>query len=157
MRRHDKEIKDENILKKILRITQYVTLAMVKNNEPYLVSLSHGYDEKKHCIYFHCAKEGKKIDFLKANPLVWGQAMLDHGYVEIECSHTYASVMFSGKVEFIDDNEERWDAISLMTRQLDPNAEEMIANRKPESLVNTEIGKISIDYWSGKKSLEVEL
>ena len=135
MRRHDKEIKDENILKKILRITQYVTLAMVKNNEPYLVSLSHGYDEKKHCIYFHCAQEGKKIDFLKANPLVWGQAMLDQGYVEIECSHNYASVMFSGKVEFIDDKEERWEAISLMTRQLDLNAEEMIANRKPESLV----------------------
>ena len=157
MRRHDKEIKDEEILKRVLKITKYVTLAMVKEDEPYLVSVSHGYDEEKHCIYFHSAKEGKKIDFLRANPKVWGQAMMDHGYVEIECSHNYASVMFSGEIEFIEDKEERWDAISLMTRRLDPNAEDMIKNRKPESLESAAIGKISIDYWSGKKSLEVTI
>ena len=155
MLRHDKEITDEETLKKILKTTQYVTLAMVKDNEPYLVSLSHGYDEEKHCIYFHSAKKGKKLDFMRANPVVWGQALLDHGYVEIECSHNFASVMFSGKVSFIEDKEERWKAISLMNRQLDPNAEEMIANRKPESLDRAVIGKIVIDYWSGKKSPEV--
>jgi len=155
MLRHDKEITDEETLKKILKTTQYVTLAMVKDNEPYLVSLSHGYDEEKHCIYFHSAKKGKKLDFMRANPVVWGQALLDHGYVEIECSHNFVSVMFSGKTSFIEDKEERWKAISLMTRQLDPNAEDMIANRKPESLDSAVIGKIVIDYWSGKKSQEV--
>lgn len=155
MLRHDKEITDEETLKKILKTAQYVTLAMVKDNEPYLVSLSHGYDEENHCIYIHSAKKGKKLDFMRANPKVWGQALLDHGYVEIECSHNYASVMFSGKVTFIEDKEERWAAISLMTRQLDPNAEDMIAERKPKSLDSAVIGKIKIDYWSGKKSEEV--
>ena len=155
MIRRDKEITDEETLKKILKTTKYVTLAMVKENEPYLVSLSHGYDEENHCIYIHSAKNGKKLDFMRASPVVWGQALLDHGYVEIECSHNYASVMFSGKVSFIEDKEERWKAISLMTRQLDPNAEDMIANRKPESLDTAVIGKIKIDYWSGKKSAEV--
>ena len=155
MIRRDKEITDEETLKKILKTTKYVTLAMVKENEPYLVSLSHGYDEENHCIYIHSAKNGKKLDFMRASPVVWGQALLDHGYVEIECSHNYASVMFSGKVSFIEDKEERWKAISLMTRQLDPNAEDMIANRKPESLDTAVIGKIKIDYWSGKKSQEV--
>ena len=155
MIRHDKEITDEETLKNILKTAQYVTLAMVKDNEPYLVSLSHGYDEENHCIYIHSAKKGKKLDFMRATPMVWGQALLDHGYVEIECSHNYASVMFSGKVTFIEDKDERWKAISLMTRQLDPNAEDMIANRKPKSLDSAVIGKIKIDYWSGKKSEEV--
>jgi nitroimidazol reductase NimA-like FMN-containing flavoprotein (pyridoxamine 5'-phosphate oxidase superfamily) len=63
--------------------------------------------------------------------------------------------MFSGRVTFIEDKEEKWKAISLMTRQLDPNAEDMIANRKPKSLDSAVIGKIKIDYWSGKKSEEV--
>ncbi len=63
--------------------------------------------------------------------------------------------MFSGKVSFIEDKEERWTAISLMNRQLDPNAEDMIAKRRPESLDRTVIGKIKIDYWSGKKSDEI--
>jgi nitroimidazol reductase NimA-like FMN-containing flavoprotein (pyridoxamine 5'-phosphate oxidase superfamily) len=157
MIRDDKEITDEETIKKILKITQYVTLAMVKNNEPYLVSLSHGYDEENHCIYVHSAKKGKKLDFLRTNPVVWGQALIDRGYVEIECSHNYASVMFSGKVSFIENKEERWAAMSLMNRQLDPNAEDMIAKRKPKSLDTAVIGKISIDYWSGKKSAEVSV
>jgi len=146
MIRDDKEITDEETLKKILKTTQYVTLAMVKDNEPYLVSLSHGYDEEKHCIYIHSAKKGKKLDFMRSNPVVWGQALIDQGYVEIECSHNYASVMFSGTMSFIEDKEERWAAMSLMNRQLDPNAEDMIAKRKPKSLDTAVIGKISIDY-----------
>ena len=81
--------------------------------------------------------------------------MLDHGYVEGECTHHFACVMFSGKVSFIEDKKERWEAMSLMNRQLDPNAEDMIAKRKPESLDSAAIGKIKIDYWSGKKSQEV--
>ena len=155
MRRHDKEITDDATLKRILKTTQYVTLAMVKDNKPYLVSLSHGYDDENHCIYFHSAKEGKKLDYMRANAVVWGQAMLDHGYVEVECTHNYASVMFSGKVHFIENKEERWKAISTMNRQLDPNAEEMIAKRKPESLDQAVFGKIVIDHWTGKKSEEV--
>ena len=155
MLRHDKEITDEETLKKILKTTQYVTLAMVKDSEPYLVSLSHGYDEEKHCIYFHSPKKGKKLDFMRASPGVWGQALLDHGYVEGECTHHFVCVMFSGNVSFIEDKEERWEAMSLMNRQLDPNAEDMIAKRKPESLDSAAIGKIKIDYWSGKKSQEV--
>ena len=155
MIRDDKEITDEETLKKILKTTQNVTLAMVKDNEPYLVSLSHGYDEENHCIYVHSAKKGKKLDFLRANPRVWGQALIDQGYVEIECSHNYASVMFSGEMSFIEDKEERWTAMSLMNRQLDPNAEDMIAKREPKSLDTAVIGKISIDFWSGKKSEEV--
>jgi hypothetical protein len=155
MLRHDKEITDEETLKKILKTTQYVTLAMVKDSEPYLVSLSHGYDEENHCIYFHSPKKGKKLDFMRASPGVWGQALLDHGYVEGECTHHFACVMFSGNVSFIEDKEERWAAMSLMNRQLDPNAEDMITKRKPESLDSAAIGKIKIDYWSGKKSQEV--
>jgi hypothetical protein len=44
-----------------------------------------------------------------------------------------------------------------MTRQLDDNAETLIANRKPESLENTVIGRIDIDYMAGKKSEEIEV
>jgi nitroimidazol reductase NimA-like FMN-containing flavoprotein (pyridoxamine 5'-phosphate oxidase superfamily) len=77
IRRKDKEIIEKEILTKILKKAKYVTIAMVKDGEPYLVSLSHGFDEKKGFIYFHSASEGKKLDYLKANPIVWGQAILD--------------------------------------------------------------------------------
>ena len=61
IRRKEKEITDHQILRRILKETKYVTIAMVKDNDPYLVSMSHGYDEKNHCLYLHSANEGKKF------------------------------------------------------------------------------------------------
>ena len=98
MRRKDKEITNVEVMKKILKSAKYVTLALCMDNQPYLVSLSYGYDENRNCIYFHSATEGKKLIYLKSNNIVWGQALLDYGYAEGECNHLYASVHFSGKV-----------------------------------------------------------
>ncbi|RLI10090.1 hypothetical protein DRO42_02415 [Candidatus Bathyarchaeota archaeon] len=142
-------------LKRVLRSAQYVTLAMSVDDQPYLVSLSHGYDEDRNCIYFHCAREGKKLDYLRANNTVWGQALLDHGYSDGECTHLYASVHFSGRVTFIDDPDEKRRALECMIRQLDSNPESLIGRITPELFDQTMVGRIDIEYLSGKKSKEV--
>ncbi|MDH5376543.1 MAG: pyridoxamine 5'-phosphate oxidase family protein [Candidatus Bathyarchaeota archaeon] len=158
MRRKDLEITDERVLKKILRSTKYVTFALSIDNQPYLVSLSHGYDENRNCIYFHCAAEGKKLDYLKTNNVVWGQALLDHGYSEGECDHRYASVHFSGKVTFIDKLDEKRLAIKCMISHLDRNPEALMSRLlDSEELKSTIVGRVDIDYMSGKKSEKVDI
>ena len=158
IRRKDKEITDNSQMKKILGSTKYVTLAMVKDGEPYLVSISHAYDEPNHCIYFHCASEGKKLDYLKDNPVVWGQAMLDYGYHRGECSHLYASVMFKGQVEFIDDLEEKRHAFRVMILQLEPDPDSVIDDLlNSKGIPTTVVAKIKLDYMTGKKSAEVTI
>src|SRR3989304_8686973 len=102
VRRKDKEITDAQTMKDLLKSAKHVTLALCKDNEPYLVTLSHGYDESRNCIYFHCAKEGKKIDYIKANNKVWGEVFIDHGYLEGKCNPLYTSVHFSGRVTLIE-------------------------------------------------------
>ena len=82
IRRKDKEITNLDEMKTILKKAKYVTLAMCNGNEPYLVTISHGYDQEKNCIYFHCAGEGKKVKILQENGVVWGQALVDGGYVQ---------------------------------------------------------------------------
>jgi nitroimidazol reductase NimA-like FMN-containing flavoprotein (pyridoxamine 5'-phosphate oxidase superfamily) len=158
IRRKDKEITDPEQLKRILKETNYVTLAMVKDGEPYLVSLSHGYDEDKRCIYFHSASEGKKLDYMRANPVVWGQAMLDHGYHVGECSHLYASVMFRGRVEFIEDIETKRHVFRTMVQQIEPDPESIMDDRvNSKGIPTTVVGRINIEYMTGKKSTEVTL
>ena len=157
LRRKDKEIADERLLKKILRTAKYVTIALSMNNEPYLVSLSHGYDEKKNCVYFHCAREGKKLQYLSSNNTVWGQALLDYGYSEGECTYLYASVHFSGKVTMLENIEEKREALACMIRQIDKNPETLITDLRPERLRNTVVGRIDVAYMSGKKSKEVTI
>lgn len=157
MRRKDKEITDSRLLKNILKSVKYVTISMSMNNQPYLVSLSCGYDENHNCIYFHCAKEGKKLDFLKANSIVWGQAVLDYGYLQGECDHNFASVHFKGKVSFIADPDEKLHAVEIMIRQLDKNPDALIARINQERLKSTLIGRIDIDLITGKKSKELTI
>lgn len=154
VRRRDKEITDIEAMKKVLKTTKYVTLALSMNDEPYLVTLSHGYDERHNCIYFHCAKEGKKIDYIRANDKVWGQAFIDHGYAEGKCNHIYTSVHFSGRITLIDDLEEKRKAMECMMRQLEKDPEPTIARLKPERLGSTAMGRVDIDYMSGKKPEE---
>ena len=87
IRRKEKAITEETELRAILQKVKYITIAMCKDNEPQLVSMSHGYDPEKNCIYFHCAREGKKVDYLIVNNIVWGQAIIDQGYIQGACDH----------------------------------------------------------------------
>lgn len=158
MRRKDKEITNLEKLKKILKETNYVTIALVKDSSPYLVPLSHGYDEKENCIYFHSGSKGKKLDYMKACPQVWGIAIQDHGYHDGECSHLYASVMFKGEIAFIDDLETKRHVFRTMVMQLEPDPNSIMDDMvNSTEIPNTIVGRINIEYMTGKKSTEIEL
>ena len=152
VRRKDREITDPDALRKVLKSTNYVTIALCMDKEPYLVSLSHGYDEEKNCLYFHCANEGKKLVYAKSNNKVWGQAVQDYGVTD-ECDYAYTSVHFSGRLVMIDDLREKQHAIEVMVRQLSPNPDAKLAKIKPEKLATTSMGRIDIDGMTGKQHL----
>ena len=155
MRRKDREITDAAVLRMVLKSTKYVTVAFCMGDEPYLVSLSHGYDEARNCLYFHCAPEGKKLVFWKANNSVWGQALLDYGVTD-ECDYAYTSVHFKGKVTLIEDLGEKRHAMEVMVRQLSEQPEAKLAKIKPEKLAKTTMGRIDISYVTGKQHQKPE-
>jgi len=150
VRRKEREITDLTEMHQVLKATKYVTVALSKENEPYLVALSHGYDEKRNCLYFHCAPEGKKLIYAQSNNRVWGQAVLDFGVTD-ECDYAYTCVHFSGKFSLISELNEKWHAIQVLIRQVAPNPELKISKIKPEKLQKTTMGRIDINYLSGKK------
>jgi len=65
MRRTDKEITDQDLISRVIQNAQVCRLGLARGNIPYIVPVSFGYDGK--AIYFHTAKEGRKIEFLTAN------------------------------------------------------------------------------------------
>ncbi|MFX0093431.1 MAG: pyridoxamine 5'-phosphate oxidase family protein [Candidatus Hodarchaeota archaeon] len=156
IRRKEKAITDEAEMIKILQTAQYITIAMCTDNNPYLVTLSHGYDKDRHCIYFHCAREGKKVEYLQANSTVWGQALIDQGYVQGSCDHLYATTQFKGNVTFVDDIEEKRHALTVMIYALDDNPKKIIDTQlKEKAVAKVNIGRIDIDYMTGKKADKV--
>jgi nitroimidazol reductase NimA-like FMN-containing flavoprotein (pyridoxamine 5'-phosphate oxidase superfamily) len=150
VRRKDREITDPAEMRQVLKATKYITVALCRGNEPYLVAVSHGYDEARNCLYFHCASEGKKIVYAQANSRVWGQAVLDFGVTQ-ECDYAYTSVHFSGDLTLVQDLAEKQHGIEVLVRQISFNPEEKLGKIKPEKLVSTTVGRIDIDYMSGKK------
>ena len=155
IRRKEKAITDQEEIKSILTSTKYVTLAICKDNKPYLVTVSHGYNPDDNEIYFHCASKGKKIDYLKSNPLIWGQTLIDLGYARGECNHHYKTVQFKGKVHFLTDINEKRKALVTMINQLeadDESREKVKEEQLTEKAVRgVTIGKISIQGLSGKE------
>lgn len=157
VRRKDKEITDERTLKAIFKTGKYMTIALSMDNKPYLVSLNYGYDEENYCLYFHCAKEGRKMQYLASNDEVWGEILLDYGYREGECAYSYASIHFSGKVSLIDDLESKRKAVECMIRHVDRNPETLLSTLDTHRLQNTTVGKIDLRFVSGKKSKDVRI
>ncbi|MFX1513126.1 MAG: pyridoxamine 5'-phosphate oxidase family protein [Promethearchaeota archaeon] len=156
IRRKEKAIENINEMKKILQTAEYITIAMCKDHQPYLVMLNHGYDREKNVIYFHCASEGKKTDILTINNVVWGIALVDKGYVQGACDHLYATTQFKGKVTFINDLKEKRHALINMIHKLDINPQKIIEKQlTDESIARVTIGRIDIDFMSGKKANKV--
>jgi nitroimidazol reductase NimA-like FMN-containing flavoprotein (pyridoxamine 5'-phosphate oxidase superfamily) len=153
MRKKDQEITDEVELRTILREAHYVTMAMCSEGEPYLVTISHGYDDERNAIYFHCSHEGKKIDILSANPVVWGEAVLDKGYDGPDCHQEYATTQFRGEVSFPDDDGEKRHGLRVLLEQFGADVDAFFAKEDTEEKVRgVRIGRVDIDYMSGKRS-----
>lgn len=131
MRRKDREVTDIQEIKKIIELCKTCHVAMIDGNMPYVLPLSFGYEilNEDLILYFHSAKEGRKIDILRKNNNVCFE-MCDEGEPifarETPCNSGYyfSSVHGFGKVEFINDTEEKCHALSLlMERQADVQIE----------------------------------
>jgi nitroimidazol reductase NimA-like FMN-containing flavoprotein (pyridoxamine 5'-phosphate oxidase superfamily) len=153
MRKREQEITDEAEMRTILREARYVTLAMCMDDEPYLVTISHGYDDDRNAIYFHCAGEGKKIDILRRNPVVWGEAVQDRGHDGPECEQYYSTTHFRGSVSFPDDDEEKRHGLTVLLTQFGADTARFFAKDDTDGAVRkVNIGRVDIEYMSGKRS-----
>lgn len=151
LRRSEKEITDPAIMWAIIAGQKYMTLALCKDNVPYLATVNYGYAEAEHCLYFHCAGEGKKIAYLRANPLIWGQIVEDNGYRDGKCDHAFRSVQFQGRVVFVEDAAEKRRALTLMIEHLESDPEAVKARLvTAQAIAKVTIGKVIIEAMSGK-------
>lgn len=119
MRRTDREITDPGQIEHILGSGRYVVIALVDGAEPYIVTLSYGYDASAGALYSHVALEGHKLDIIERNPAACGTVVLDRGYNQGECEHPYESVVMRGKIRLVDDPAEKLHAIRTLVEHLE--------------------------------------
>ena len=79
MRKKDREIKDTKELEEILQKADVCRIAFAVDGIPYIVTMNFGYIWKDSLtLYFHCAKEGKKLELMKRNNMVCFEMDIDH-------------------------------------------------------------------------------
>jgi nitroimidazol reductase NimA-like FMN-containing flavoprotein (pyridoxamine 5'-phosphate oxidase superfamily) len=153
MRKADREIKDFQRLSEIVKNGKFAVLALCRNNEPYAVTLSYGYDEANGDLYFHGAKEGLKADFIGVNPRACLTVIDDKGYIPHECGHAYRTVVIRGEMRIIESDEEKEKGIGIQIRHFEENPDRMMTKITSRTPVweKTQMWKLHIEDMTGKE------
>ncbi|MGN0807696.1 MAG: pyridoxamine 5'-phosphate oxidase family protein [Candidatus Coproplasma sp.] len=151
MRKSNREIKEFDKIVELLDRCQVIRLGLHSDDYPYIVPLSFGWEVNcgKLEIYFHCAKEGKKLDLIAANNKVCIEADILNGYKPTEKSVTadYESVIGFGTAKEVS-GVEAIHGIKLLLEHCG------ISGYSPENCVLTKIVavyKITVENITGKK------
>ena len=62
----------------------------------------------------HCAKNGLKLDFIRANAKACGTIIEDGGYIYNECGHWYKSLVFWGEISILTDTDEKRKGMEII-------------------------------------------
>lgn len=122
MRRQDREVPDIGGIRDIIEKCKVCHVAMIDAGTPYVIPLNFGYtlEEGALTLYFHCAKEGRKLDILRRNNAVCFEMAWEGklGHIENPCNSGYyfESVHGFGRAEFVEDVEEKCRALSLLMK-----------------------------------------
>ena len=150
MRRKEKEIIDKSQIESIIRKSMVCRLGLADNGTPYVVPLCFGYDNG--ALFFHSAKEGRKIEILKKNNQVCFEfdiaPEVKAGKTACAWGMKYRSVIGFGKASFIEDPAERRKALDVIMRQYADGDFEYSDKSFEKALMI----KVEIESMTGKKS-----
>ena len=155
MRRKEKAITDNKIIEELIKKGRYITISMSKNDVPYIATLSYGYDNAQNALYFHCANEGQKIDYIKFNPNICGTIIEDNGYSE-GCTQEYRSLIVRGTIEIVDNIQEKKHAFDILLSHLEKDSNVMKEKyfKDEEEYDKTGILRLDITEITGKEEKE---
>ena len=150
MRRKEKEIIDKSEIEAIICKSMVCRLGLADNDTPYIVPLCFGY--KDNCLYFHSAKEGRKIEIIKRNNTVCfefeGDLEIQAGKAACDWGMEFRSVIGYGRASLIEDSDAKRKALDVIMTQYADGAFEYSEKAFEKTLVI----KVEIKSMTGKKS-----
>ena len=151
MRKTEREIANRAAIDAVIRRCRVCRLGLTDGVEPYIVPLCFGYDGR--ALYFHCAREGRKLEILRRNDRVCFEFDIDEGLVEAEqaCgwSIRYQSVMGVGRARLVEEPEAQRRALARVMAQYSDRGYTQFPDA---TLARTAVIEVAIERISGKQS-----
>ncbi len=151
MRLKEREISCSDELEGILRLGTVCRLGLCRDNVPYVVPMCYGYSDG--CLYFHSAREGLKLDFIRSNRLACFEIETD---VSVEPAQeasrwgmNYRSVIGYGNLEEVSGATDKLDAMNVLMKHYSGADDWDIPEQKIENVL---ILKLRITEITGKRS-----
>ena len=155
MRRKDKEISNIEYMMEIIEKCKICRLGLSENNQPYIIPLNYGYiyENEKLTLFFHSAKEGKKIDIIKNNNNACFEIDCDTRIIEGEnpCNYGYEfkSIIGFGKISFLETNDEKTDGLNILMEH--QTGKKIKYTFTEEKLNNVCVYKMAVEKFTGKQ------
>lgn len=151
MRRTLQEIHSKELLERVIANAQVCRLGLSKDNAPYVVPISFGYDGE--CIYFHTAAEGMKLDYIAANGKVCFEMedevrVIPNADDASKWSVSYYSIIGFGTVKEILDHQQKSYALNQVMRHYSGREWSLDEGQ----LNRARVWRIAIERMTGKQS-----
>jgi nitroimidazol reductase NimA-like FMN-containing flavoprotein (pyridoxamine 5'-phosphate oxidase superfamily) len=151
MRRSDREISSRDRIDEIIRGCEVCHLGMADGDQPYVVPVSFGYDGQN--VYFHSAREGKKLDVIDANPRVCVEferrvVLIPSETQACEWSFAFESAIGFGVVEELRDPETKTFGLNQIMQHYSGRQWDF----DPSTLARTRVWRVVIEEVTGKHS-----
>ncbi|MDY3238914.1 MAG: pyridoxamine 5'-phosphate oxidase family protein [Anaerovoracaceae bacterium] len=149
MRRIDREMPAE-FAYDVTDRCEYATLSMTDpEGLPYCLPVTIVRDEDT--VYFHCARDGFKVQCLRANPQVCLACVCDTHIIAEKFTTEYASAILRGTASEVTDDAEKIHALRLLCQRHTPAGMDGFDAAVAKSLPRTAVWKIEISYITGKR------
>lgn len=116
MRRKEKEITDPVLLQSVIDEAIVCRLALCDGATPYIVPMNFGYKDGR--LYFHCAREGRKLDILRKNPQVCFEMDVHTDIMKAEeaCNWSigFKSIIGYGDAVLVEDFRTKKEALDII-------------------------------------------
>ena len=118
---------------------------------PYTVPLDFCYEDGK--IWFHCAKEGHKLDAVKACDKVSFCVIRDDGQEPGEWWHHMSSVVVFGRIALVEDEKEKLEKLCRLGKKYFPT-QEHLEKEMSRSAAKAQVLEITVEHMTGKRVRE---
>lgn len=151
MRRQDLALTAEEALS-VIDENEFAVLCLTDpTGKPYGVPME--YVRQDHSLYFHGAKEGRKVSSMKANP--WGCAVIlgENEIIPPKFGRKYQSVIVEGEIELIDKPEIKRQVMIWVIQRKSPAYVEKGLTVVEKMLDRVLIYKMNMETVAGKHGL----
>ncbi len=153
MRRYKQQLAEEESIAVLERNETGILAVIGDEGYPYTVPINYVYADGK--IYMHSAREGHKIDAIRACDKASFCVIDADDVVPQDYSTSFRSIVAFGRVRILEDEAEKLASLRLLGDKYNPNQPDALEREIAHGFSHLHMIEFDIEHLTGKQSKEL--